>query len=186
MAATLEKKLTLAEYLELEKNAEVRHEFVDGQMLAMAGEKRRHNRIAGRIYALLLETANTQNCEIAFETVKILTRGSRTRYPDIAISCAPGTDDYFLDNPCFIAEILSNSTEKDDMTFKLDEYKNLPSLQRYALISQDRRFVVLYKRVSDHWEVETLEQNGEIDIPCLKTTLTLEQIYAGLNLEVET
>ncbi len=185
MAAILEKKISLAEYLELEKKSDVRHEFVDGEMLAMAGEKRRHNRIAGRIYALLLEVATARDCEIAFESVKILTRNSRTRYPDVVVSCAPGNDEYFLENPCFIAEVLSSTTEKTDLTLKLDEYKNLPSLERYALVSQDRRFVVLYKRVLDHWEVETLENQGEIDIPCLGTNLTLEQIYAGISFEPE-
>ncbi len=186
MTAIFEKKVSLSEYLELEKGSEVRHEFVDGEMLAMAGEKRRHNRIAGRIYARLLETAITRDCEIAFESVKIRTRGTRIRYPDIAVSCAPGTNEYFLENPCFIAEVLSSSTEKTDLTLKLDEYKNLPSLERYALVSQDRRFVVLYKRVLDHWEVVTLENHGEIDLPCLEMTVTLDQIYAGISFEAET
>jgi Uma2 family endonuclease len=181
----LEKKISVSEYLELEKHSEVRHEFVDGELLAMAGEKRRHNRIAGRIYAALLETAITRDCEIAFETVKIRTRDTRIRYPDIAVSCAPGTDEYFLENPCFIAEVLSSTTEKTDLTLKLDEYKNLPSLERYALVSQDRRFVVLYKRVLDHWEVVTLDDQGEIDLPCLATSLTLEQIYAGIGFDSE-
>jgi Uma2 family endonuclease len=71
------------------------------------------------------------------------------------------------------------------LTLKSDEYKNLPSLERYALVSQDRRFVVLYKRVLDHWEVVTLDDQGEIDLPCLGTTLTLEQIYAGIGFDSE-
>jgi Uma2 family endonuclease len=185
MPGTLEKKISVDQYLELEKRSEVRHEFVDGELLAMAGEKRRHNRIAGRIYTQLLETAITGDCEIAFESVKIRTRNTRIRYPDVVVSCAPGNDEYFLENPCFIAEVLSSTTEKTDLTLKLDEYKNLPSLERYTLVSQDRRFVVLYKRVLDHWEVITLEGQGEIDLPCLGTTLTLEQIYAGIQLEPE-
>ncbi len=186
MIVTLERKISVNEYLELEKLSEVRHEFVDGELLAMAGEKRRHNRIAQRFVVLLSEVALQKNCELIFESVKIRTRGTRIRYPDIAISCAPGTDEYFLENPCFIAEVLSSTTEKTDLTLKLDEYKNLPSLERYALVSQDRRFVVLYKRVSDHWEVVTLENQGEIDLPCLGITLTLEQIYTGISFEPET
>ncbi len=185
MAAILEKKISVDEYLELEKRSEVRHEFVDGEILAMAGEKRRHNRIAGEIFAQLLATAKTRDCEIVFESVKIRTRGTRIRYPDIAVSCAPGDDEYFLENPCFIAEVLSSTTEKTDLTLKLDEYKNLPSLERYALVAQDRRFVVLYKRVLDHWEVVTLEDQGEIDLPCLGTSMTLKQIYAGITFEPE-
>jgi Uma2 family endonuclease len=186
MTAILEKKISLSEYLELEKRSAVRHEFVDGVLLAMAGEKRRHNRIAQRFVVLLSEIALQKNCELIFESVKVRTRGTRIRYPDIAISCAPGTDEYFLENPCFIAEVLSSTTEKTDLTLKLDEYKNLPSVERYALVSQDRRFVVLYKRILDHWEVVTLEDQGEIDLPCLDATLTLEQIYAGISFELET
>jgi Uma2 family endonuclease len=186
MTAILEKKISVDEYLELEKRSEVRHEFVDGEILAMAGEKRVHNRLARRFVLLLEALADSKNCEIVIESVKIRTRGTRIRYPDIAVSCAPGDDEYFLENPCFIAEVLSSTTEKTDLTLKLDEYKNLSSLERYALVAQDRRFVVLYKRVLDHWEVVTLEDRGEIDLPCLGTTLTLEQIYAGISFEPET
>jgi Uma2 family endonuclease len=179
MAVTTTKLLTLEEYLRLEHTNETRHEFVDGIMLAMAGEKRRHNRLAGRIYRLLLEKAELLGCEVAFESVKVRTRVNRVRYPDVVISCAPGDDDYFVDNPCFIAEVLSASTEHTDLFTKLDEYKQLPTLERYAVISQDSRGVVLYKRVNSHWEVETLT-DGNIDIPCLQTTIAVEQIYQGL------
>ena len=179
MSTTATKPLTMQEYLEREKASDVRHEFIDGVMVAMAGEKRRHNRLAGRIYRLLLEKAEALDCEVAFESVKIRTLSNRIRYPDVVISCAPGNDDYFIDNPCFIAEVLSQSTEHTDLFIKLDEYKQLPSLERYAVISQDKRGVALFKRVNSHWEVETFAE-GEIDIPCLQTTLSLGQIYEGI------
>jgi Uma2 family endonuclease len=72
---------------------------------------------------------------------------------------------------------LSDSTKATDFTAKLDEYKKLPTLERYIMIAQDERVAVLYKRVGDHWEVETLTGEGEIDIPCLSTSVLLEQIY---------
>ncbi len=179
MSATLNKVLTLEEYLALEKASETRHEFVDGVMVAMAGEKRHHNRLATRIFRLLIEKAEALGCEIVVESVKVRTRTNRIRYPDVVVSCAPGDDEYFIENPCFIAEVLSQSTEHTDLFVKLDEYKQLPSLERYAIISQDSRGVVFYKRVNNHWEVETLSE-GEFDIPCLQATLTLEQIYSGI------
>jgi Uma2 family endonuclease len=182
MSATATKPLTLQEYLEREKTADVRHEFVDGVMVAMAGETRRHNRIAGRIYQLLLERAEKLGCEVVFELVKIRTKINRIRYPDVVISCGPGNDEYVLENPCFIADILSQSTEQTDFFTKLDEYKQLPSLERYAVVSQDKPGIALYKRVNNHWEVETLT-HGKIDIPCLNISLSLEQIYQGLEYE---
>jgi Uma2 family endonuclease len=164
------KTLTLEEYLTLEQTSETRHEFVDGMMIAMAGEKRRHNYLV-RSFVLWLEAiARQQSCELAIGGVKVRTKVNRVRYPDVVISCAPGDDEYFIENPCFIAEVLSASTEHTDLFTKLDEYKQLPSLERYAVISQDSRGAVLYKRVNSHWEVETLTE-GEIDIPCIQTTI---------------
>ncbi len=177
MSVTAPKLVTLEEYLELEKTSELRHEFVDGVMVAIAGEKRRHNRVVGTLYRLLVEPALEQGCEVVFESVKIRTRTGRVRYPDIVVSCAPGDDEYFLETPCFIIEVLSDSTKATDFTAKLDEYKNLVSVERYLLLAQDKPVAVLYKRVGDHWEVETLTDQGEIDIPCLSTTLLLEHIY---------
>jgi Uma2 family endonuclease len=175
-----ERTISLEEYLELEKTATERHEFVDGQMLLMAGEKRRHNRVAGRVYALLLEQVAMQGCEIAIETVKIRTKGAKVRYPDVVVSCVPGEDEYLLENPCFVVEVLSPSTAETDLREKLGEYTSIPSLTRYLILAQDQKFALLYRRNRQKWEIETLNGEGEIDIPCLETTLTLEQIYAGL------
>jgi Uma2 family endonuclease len=180
------KLLSVEEYLELEKTSEVRHEYVDGELIAMAGEKRRHNRLALRFVILLEDALQKRQCELVVEGVKLRTRTTRFRYPDVMISCAPGDDEYFLDNPCFIAEILSDTTAHTDLTKKLDEYKKLPTLERYALVSQSSPFVILYKRVSEHWEVETLDGEGEIDIPCLETKMTLEQLYQGISFETAT
>lgn len=175
-----ERTLTVEDYLEFEKNSETRHEYVDGQLIAMAGEKRQHHKIARRVLRLLEAIAEAKNCEIAIEGIKIRTRGTRYRYPDVVISCAPGDDAYYLENPCFILEVISESTKDSDFGVKLDEYKKIPSLTRYLLLHQNQAFAILYKRVGEKWEVETFNDAGEIDIPCLDTTLSLEQIYAGL------
>jgi Uma2 family endonuclease len=179
MTATAKKTYTVEEYLELEKHSDTRHEYEDGLLIAMAGEKRRHNRIGLNIVAALRETVLERDCEIVFETVKLRARDTRYRYPDVMVSCAPGEDDYFLENPCFVVEVLSSSTKLTDTTKKLDEYLKLPSVTRYAIISQDERLVIVYKRVNDRFEVETLS-DGAFDIPCLETNLTLDQIYAGI------
>jgi Uma2 family endonuclease len=179
MTALAEKKYTFEEYLELEKNSGIRHEFVDGVVRAMAGEKRVHKRIAANVYRTLFDPAEARACEVMLEA-KVRTLGTRYRYPDVTVSCAPGDDEYFLENPCFIAEVLSESTANTDATEKLEEYLKLPSLQRYVLVEQTVKRVIAYRRSEQGWMVDVLEDSGEIDIPCLETTLTLAQIYAGL------
>jgi Uma2 family endonuclease len=180
------KHMSVEEYLEFEKASEIRYEYVDGELLAMAGEKRRHNLLVQKFVRLLGDVVEQRKCEMSAEGIKLRTRTTRFRYPDIMISCTPGDDEYFLDNPCFIAEILSESTTNTDFTKKLDEYKKLPTLERYALVSQNSPFVILYKRVQERWEVETLDGEGEIDMPCLNTLISLEQLYQGINFQEET
>ena len=179
MSLPMTEKISVAEYLEREKYSEVRHEFVDGVMIAMAGEKRPHNRLSRRFVLLLEVLAESKKCEVIMETVRVRTQETRYRYPDFAVSCSPGDDPLYLENPCLIVEVLSDGTEHTDFSKKLDEYTRLPSLQRYVLVASDSRFVVVYRREGKNWTVESLETNGEFDIPCLETTVTLEQIYAG-------
>ncbi len=96
------------------------------------------------------------------------------------MSCAPGDDDYFVDNPCFIVEVLSDSAAQTDITKKLEEYTRLPSLTRYVMISQNSRFVTVCKRDGKGWSLETLDETGEFEVPCLDAKVTLEQLYQGI------
>jgi Uma2 family endonuclease len=82
--------------------------------------------------------------------------------------------------PCALFEVLSESTAETDATTKLEEYLKLPSLQRYVMLHQNDQTAIVYKRGPDGWQVEILEGDAEISIPCLDTTLKLEQVYAGL------
>jgi Uma2 family endonuclease len=178
--ATAEKVMTVNEYLESEKHSEVRHEYVDGELLAMAGEKKRHNRIAGKIFRLLADIAEARDCEVFIENVKVRTRDTKYRYPDVVVTCESNADEYVVLEPCALFEVLSESTEETDTSTKLEEYLKLPSLQRYVMLRQNERSAIVYKRGLDGWQVEFLESNDEISIPCLDTTLKLEQVYAGL------
>jgi Uma2 family endonuclease len=164
MTAALEKRLTEREYLELEERSEIRHEFVDGEMVAMAGESQAHNDIAGAIYAALLPTARTKRCRIAIEGIRVRVPNGRVRYPDVFVACPPSGDRFIEENPCFIIEVLSPSTAATDRITKLDEYTSLSSLERYVLVEQDRRFVIVYRRTLEGWLYQTF-QDGVLDIP---------------------
>jgi Uma2 family endonuclease len=185
LMTALHQSLSVAEYLEMEERSEERHEYVDGQLLAMAGETRQHNDIVGNIYVALREPARSRGCRVQFETVKVPVSARKYRYPDVFVSCAPPDDDARLErNPCLIVEVMSESTKGIDLGDKLQEYMRIPSLERYLIVAQDKRSGLLYKRMPNGWVVQILEQNAEIDIPCLETSITLEQIYAGLEIPV--
>ena len=173
------KILTESEYLEFEKTAEVRHEFVDGNILAMAGETIRHDDIVLNIVEALRPIARTKGCRLNATNIQLRVRQTRYRYPDIVVTCETISNPRLLEQPCLLIEVLSESTAETDNGAKLEEYTKIPSLQRYAIVSQSSRQVVLYRREGERWLLEVL-QDGEIDVPCLETTLGLDQIYAGL------
>lgn len=190
MTATLEprtpkKRISEQEYLEFEERSETRHEFVDGTMLAMAGESQLHNDIAGAIYAALLPVARAKRCRIAIGTMRVRVPSGRIRYPDVFVACPPGGDAYVEETPCFIVEVISASTEKTDRGAKLEEYTNINSLERYLIVEQVKKQVSLYRRTKQGWLFEVISEPGVMDVPCLETTLSFDTIYAGLELPGE-
>ncbi len=113
---------------------------------------------------------------------QLLTASGRFYYPDVMIVLADNGDPYLEETPCFIAEILSKSTESADRGAKLEAYCKISTLERYVLIEQDSRFVTVYGRDGDGWRVAFLGEAGSVEIPSLKATLDLEQIYADVQL----
>lgn len=178
----LERKISLEEYLKLEESAELRHEFVDGELIEMPGTSKKHNEIVQNIVLTLARLARNQQCKLYSEAVKLQTDVGKIRYPDIIITCQPLQSEYLENAPCFLVEVLSDSTETTDYGAKVREYLALPSLETYALIAQTERLVILYERRNDEWLYRTLT-TGEFAVPCLDTTLTLDAIYDGIRFE---
>lgn len=176
----LEKRMTAEEYLEFEKTSELRHEFVDGVLLKMADVKKRKNRIVGRLIRLLDELVETKGCDLFFTVVKMQIPNGKYRYPDVVVTCEEDADEYLIQAPCAIFEVLSESTEDVDQGEKLEEYLKIASVQRYVLLRQDRALVMVYARENDDWRFSLLENTGEFDVPCVGATLKLEDIYAGI------
>jgi Uma2 family endonuclease len=173
-----EPRMTVNEYLESEKHSEVRHEYVDGELREMLDETIRHNRIVGKILRWLSGLAETRGCDVFALNIKLQTGPTSFRYPNVIVTCESSTDEYLVFDPCALFEV--QSEHPSDVSTKLEEYLKLPSLQRYVMLRQNERSAIVYKRGPDGWQVEFLEADGEVSIPCLDTTLKLEQVYAGL------
>jgi Uma2 family endonuclease len=175
-----DKKLTPEEYLEFEKKSETRHEYIDGVLHAMAGDKKRNNRVVRRLVRLLDASAEAQGCDVFFTAVKMRVSMGRYRYPDVVVTCETDADEYMIEAPCAVFEVLSESTEDVDTNEKLEEYLKIPGLQRYVLLRQDRALVMVYAREADGWHFSLLEEQGEFNLPCIGATLDVEDIYAGI------
>jgi Uma2 family endonuclease len=176
---------TVEEYLEFEKTSPVRHEYVDGEIYAMAGESKNHNRIAGRIFSILDQHLAGSRCEAFIENVKVKVSLSLYYYPDVVVTCAPGAiieneDDYIIDDPVLIVEVLSKSTARTDRIEKLREYKNLPNLREYVIVSQYHVQVEIYRRQStgEDWTKQTYSDlQSEMRFDSIGVAVSLEDIY---------
>jgi Uma2 family endonuclease len=183
MLTVAEKIYTVEEYFELERNSEVKHEFVEGQLIEMPGEKRIANRVAGSIYALLLQLLNHKVFEVYIQDVKLSTvKNKRYRYPDVmVVPVVDDEDDDMVHQAVLIAEVLSPSTEKTDRNDKLKEYSKIPSVQYYLLVSQEETVIELYKRNGNIFEYSFFTERIDIiDLPFFDIKLTLEDIYKNI------
>ncbi len=177
-------EMTEAAYLEFERQSEIKHEFLGGEVFTMTGASRAHNLITGSTYVALYAQLRGHGCEIyqGEMRVKIQATGRYT-YPDISVVCgSPEFSDDRLDtllNPAVIIEALSPSTERYDRGRRFQHYRELESLQEYILIAQDSPRIERYSRQDeDVWhftDVKALESQAELSsIDC---ALRLADVY---------
>jgi Uma2 family endonuclease len=176
---------TYAEYLAYERDSGLKHEFEDGEIVAMAGGSRRHNALASRISAAL-EAARGPGC-VAFQSdqrVRVLATGKAT-YPDASLVCGAIEGDpadpsgATISNPSLLVEVLSPSTEEEDRGNKWQHYQLIPSLQEYLLVSQTRPRLESYRRLpSGTWEYRDVT-SGVLQLSS-GATIDVGALYADL------
>lgn len=171
---------TFDEFLVWDATQAERHEYLDGTAVAMAGGSPRHNAIESNLGAVL-KAALGRDCASYGSGQKIQTLdGARYRYADASAACGgrrfyKGT----LLTPTLIIEVLSASTEAEDRGAKWDEYRRLPTLQDYLLISQRRFLIEHYQRTQDVWAFRTYEDNDSLITLRDGACLSCAAIYDG-------
>jgi Uma2 family endonuclease len=176
-------KMTVQEYLDFERAATVRHEYVDGEIYAMSGESPDHNRIARNAVVLLETLFADRPCEAFIENVRVRVNPTKYRYPDIAALCGDLqlTDENppALLNPALVVEVLSTSTERVDREDKFSEYRQMDSVIDYVLIAQEWVEATHYARQSASQWLVTIHRtlDSQIVLESIGATLTLGDLY---------
>jgi len=137
------------DYIEGEKISDIRHEYIDGEVYAIAGSSRRHNRIAGNLYIALSRASHNTPCDVFNSDLKVRIDSCKSYYyPDVLVTCDEddNKNDYYIDMPCLIVEVLSKSTEQKDYREKLLAYQAIPSLQNHLIVAQGSCHVDLFYR----------------------------------------
>lgn len=170
------------DYLAAEQSSDIRHEYVAGQLFAMAGAGETHNRIAGNLFFHLRAATRGTPCGAFIADMKIrVERHDAFYYPDVLLTCdREDTESLYKQAPCLVAEVLSPSTEVLDRREKLIAYRALVSLRYYLLVSQERRRVELYSLGSDGtWRHQIFEDEGELRLECggLEIGFSLADVY---------
>lgn len=176
-------RITPAEYLNLERASEVKHEYYGGEIFAMTGASKNHNRIVTSTLAALYTQLRERPCDVFPSDMRVKAHsGILFAYPDITVVCgSPEFEDVEVDtllNPTLIIEVLSPSTEAYDRGKKFQHYRTIPSFQEYLLIAQDSVRIEHYLLRDNEWvlaDASTLD--AVITPPSIDCTLLLRDVY---------
>lgn len=175
--------LSVEDYLEGERNAEIRHEYVDGAVYAMVGVSKNHNRLTKRLSRLLDDLIEDKPCEAFATEVKVRIQTLTTErfyYPDLHVECAPHTaDPDYSDHPTLIIEVLSRRTERKDRSDKFYAYRKLPSLREYLLVAQDEPRVEVYRSTRD-WDLEVFGPGETVRLDSIDGEIAVDAIYRAI------
>ena len=178
--------MSVTEYLAFERQAREKHQYVRGEVFAMAGASVRHNRIVARMLLQLGQQLGEGPCQVFASDLKVHVPALETfTYPDITIICGqpalyPGSTDV-ITNPRILVEVLSESTERYDRGETAEGYRTIPSLDDHVFIDQHKAHVEHYARRGDGaWILREASSGGTITIASVAVTLDVDAIYAGV------
>jgi Uma2 family endonuclease len=174
--------LTVEEYLKAEESSDIRHEYVDGEIFAMAGASEEHNLIATNIIALLRPHLRGTSCRAFVSDMKVKVQVQKADifyYPDLLVTCDPkDSERYFKTRPTLIVEVLSNSTKTIDKREKRLNYQSIESLQEYVLVSQDEIKVEVYRQdAQGNWSLTILGKDDELQLNSVGLNITMSDVY---------
>jgi Uma2 family endonuclease len=171
-----------AEYLAIEEVARVKHEYLDGEIYAMAGGTPEHAALAAAVTTVLGDQLRDSRCRVYSSDlrVRILATGLAT-YPDVTVVCGPTERDpesaTHVVNPRVVIEVLSDGTEEYDRGERLEHYKQAPSLSTVALVSHRERRIDVWSRHGVTWEVATYRSGQVAQIASPDCRLDVDAVY---------
>lgn len=171
------------DYLDIERDSRIRHEYRRGLVYAMAGGTDNHDRIAVNLLTLVNLHLGDSACRFHSGNVKVNYRDSFYYYPDVFVTCDPRDREerYIKRYPKLIVEVLSSSTETFDVGEKFDDYKQLDSLEEYVLISQTNQRVECRRRSANTWETTVYEAGDRVILTSIDLEFAIAELYRGLD-----
>lgn len=167
------------DYLEGEKISQIKHEYVDGEVYAMSGASKNHQRLIARLVQKIGNHLEDTPCDVFSSDIKVQAESGRNYfYPDVVVSCnrEDEEDEYYTRTPRLVIEVLSKSTRKFDKTLKREIYQTIPTVEEYVLIEQDHVEITIFRK-SDDWKASYYFLGDEVTFTSIDLTLPVLEIY---------
>ncbi len=180
--------MTAAAYLEWEPTQEERYEYWDGEVVAMSGGTRNHNRISGNFFRILDDALLDRSCDVYIADVKVQVEpGQKYFYPDVVVTCDERDDDaQFVQFPCLIIEVLSPSTEAIDRGAKFARYRQFSSLQEYVLVQTSQPGVEVFRRNDrGQWVLSEYTLEDSLQLESIGVEIAIANLYRQVEFEIE-
>lgn len=184
MSAASRPRYSIEEYVRFEESANAKHEFFDGQIIAMAGGTLEHAAMASAVNASFRTQLGGRGCEAYTSDARVrITSSGLDTYPDVAVVCGPVVrdtgDKNAMTNPTVLVEVTSDSTESYDRGEKFAQYKTIDSLQAVVFVAHRRPGIDVYSRQPDGtWARDSHAGAGETaSIDAIKCTLSVDDVF---------
>ncbi|MBD2593235.1 Uma2 family endonuclease [Nostoc spongiaeforme FACHB-130] len=176
------------EYLIWEPTQEQRYEYWDGEVVAMSGGTRNHNRVSGNFFKLLDDALADRTCEVYIVDVKVQVEpGQKYFYPDVVVTCDKRDDDpQLIQFPCLIIEVLSPSTEAADRGKKFAAYRQSPTLREYVLVQVAQPGVeVFHRNEQGKWVLSDYNLGDTMLLESVNVEIAIADLYRQVQFEAE-
>jgi Uma2 family endonuclease len=171
--------MSIAEFIEWENQQDTRHEWLNGEIIAMTGGTVAHAGLIVALAARLFNQLQGTPCRVFTSDLKVQA-AQNIFYPDVVVSCEPQENDGVLcRNPKLIIEVLSSSTSRKDRHEKRLAYQEIASLEEYVLVSQEAKHIDIYRRSND-WQPSTYI-GGVVELHSVDLALALDELYADMD-----
>ena len=172
--------LSPEDYLASEKDSPIKHEYIQGQVYAMAGASDAHTTVAGNLFTLLRNHVRGTGCRVYMADMKAQIESANVfYYPDVMVTCdeRDRNSSYFKRYPCLIVEVLSPTTEAFDRGNKFADYRQLETLQEYILIHPAQLSVECFRRNSEGLWVLHPYTDGEVHLASVNFRCPIVDLY---------
>lgn len=176
--------MTAADYLAWEEVQTQRHEYVQGEVFAMAGEEDRHVTVAGNIFVALRQHLRGSPCQTYISDMRLhIEAADAYFYPDVMVTCdaADHASRRFKSHPVLVVEVLSESTGNYDRGDKFAHYRRLDSLREYVLVDIDRRATDIYRKGADGlWVLHPFAGDEVVEFASVGLKLAARDLFADI------